>query len=429
MLLWNKNEHNKNEQHMPHRINSNQLYYLLECARANLSPARYSIIGAQEWYENQYNPFYHTDFAQTMRATLEIAERLTRKYAKPEFGITTARVNDKEYAVEEITIVHKPFCNLLHFDKKAYTSRQPKLLIVAPMAGHHATLLRATIKEMLSYADVYVTDWIDASQIPLSEGAFNMDDFIDYTIEFIKTCGPDIHVMAVCQPTVPVLAATAIMSSMNDSDTPNSIILIGGPVDARKSPTPLGKFAEDKSNEWFEQHTITKVPPNYPGKGRLVYPGFLQLVGFIGLNWRKHLESHLEMFHNLLIEEDEHADTQKAFYDEFLSVMDLPAEFFLQTIHEVFHKFSLARGKLVSRGRHVDTSCITKTALFGIEGEKDDIAGIGQTKASLDICTGIPDARKEYLLQPEVGHYGVFSGSRFRKFIAPKIGSFIKKYD
>lgn len=414
---------------MHRNIHSNYLYYLLESARANLSPIRYGIIAAQEWFENKYNPLYHSEFAQTMRATLELAERLTRKYAKPAFNITTAQVNNKQYHVEESIILKKPFCNLVHFDKKAYTGRQPKLLIVAPMAGHHATLLRATVQEMLIYADVYITDWIDASQVPLSDGSFDMDDFIDYTIEFIKICGPDIHVMAVCQPTVPVLAATAIMSKNKDKFTPNSIILMGGPVDARKSPTTLGEFAEDMSSEWFENNTISTVPPNYPGRGRKVYPGFLQLMGFIGLNWQKHIDSHLEMFQLLLADDDAHAEVKKDFYDEFLSVMDLPAEFFLQTIKEVFHKFSLARGKLVSRGRHVDASCITNTALFGIEGEKDDIAGIGQTKASLDICTGIPDKRKEYLLQPEVGHYGVFSGSRFRKFIAPRIGAFIKKYD
>jgi len=414
---------------MHRNIHSNSLYYLLESARANLSPVRYGIIAGQEWFENKYNPLYHTEFAQTMRATLELAERLTRKYTKPEFGITSAQVNGKKYDVEESIILKKPFCNLVHFDKKAYTGRQPKLLIVSPMAGHHATLLRATVQEMLIYSDVYITDWIDASQVPLSDGSFDMDDFIDYTIEFIKTCGPDLHVMAVCQPTVPVLAATAIMSKNKDKFTPNSIILMGGPVDARKSPTKLGEFAEDMSSEWFEHNTISTVPPNYPGRGRKVYPGFLQLMGFVGLNWQKHIDSHLEMFQLFLTDDDAHADIKKSFYDEFLSVMDLPAEFFLQTIEEVFHKFSLARGKLVSRGRHVDTSCITTTALFGIEGEKDDIAGIGQTKASLDICTGIPDKRKEYLLQPEVGHYGVFSGSRFRKFIAPRIGAFIKKYN
>lgn len=413
---------------MPHHLNINYLYYILESLRANLSPVRYNILAAQEWFETEYNPFFHTNFAQTMRATLEIAERMTRKYEKPSYGITKAKIRDKEYPVEEIHLVKKPFCNLIHFDKKEYTGSQPKLLIAAPMAGHHATLLRGTIQEMLSYADVYVTDWIDASQVPLSEGSFNMDDFIDYIIDFTRRIGPGVHIMAVCQPTVPVLAATAIMSHENDKCVPSSMILMGGPVDARKNPTTLGLFAEDLSEEWFEKFVITEVPPNYPGVGRLVYPGFLQLVGFIGINWKRHMDSHVDLFKNLLVEDDDQADMQKAFYDEFLSVMDMPAEFFLQTIKEVFHKFSLARGKLISRKRHIDTGCITKTALLGIEGEKDDIAGVGQTSAALDICTGIPKEKKKYILQPEVGHYGIFSGSKFRKFIAPQIGEFIREF-
>ncbi|MEY3197068.1 MAG: hypothetical protein RLZZ59_436 [Pseudomonadota bacterium] len=414
---------------MSHHIKANFLYYILESMRANFSPVRQNIIAGLDWYENEYNPVYHTNFAQTMRAVLEIMERMTRKYEKPEFSIKHATVNDKTYPIEQITVTKKPFCNLIHFDKKEYTGKQPKLLIVAPMAGHHATLLRSTVQEMLSYSDVYITDWIDASQVPLSSGSFNMDDFIDYTISFINKLGPDLHVMAVCQPTVPVLAATAILSEEKSKNVPLSLTLMGGPVDARKNPTALGEFASEASDEWFEQFTITQVPPNYPGSGRLVYPGFLQLMGFMSLNWKRHMDSHIDMFKNLLVEEDSEADKQKAFYDEFLSVMDLPAEYFLQTIKEVFHKFSLARGKLVSRGRHVDTTSITKSAIFGIEGEKDDIAGIGQTKASLDICTGVPDGRKKYLLQPGVGHYGIFSGSVFRKQIAPQIGEFIKKYN
>ena len=414
---------------MPHHINANYMYYLLESARANLSPIRYTLLASQEWYNSEYNPFYHSNFAQTMRATLEIAERLTRKYEKPEFKITTATVSGKEHEVEELIVSKKTFCNLLHFHKKDYSGHLPKLLIVAPMAGHHATLLRGTVHEMLSYADVYITDWIDASQVPLSKGSFDMDDFIDYTMDFIKICGPNTHVMAVCQPTVPVVAATALMAEAKDKCPPSSMVLMGGPVDARKHPTTLEIFAEDADQEWFEKFTITEVPPNYPGEGRDVYPGFMQLVGFIGLNWKKHVESHFDMFKNLLVEDDAAADTQKAFYDEFLSVMDLPAEYFLQTIKEVFHKFSLARGKLISRGRHVDVSHITKTAIFGIEGEKDDIAGIGQTKAALEICTNVPNSKKEYLLQPEVGHYGIFSGSKFRKFIAPRVGEFIKKHN
>jgi poly(3-hydroxybutyrate) depolymerase len=390
---------------------------------------RYGIIAAQEWYESQYNPLYNSNFAQTMRATLEIAERISRKYSKPEFNITTSMVNDKNYPVEENIVLKKPFCNLLHFDKKIYTGKQPKLLIIAPMAGHHATLLRGTVQEMLSYADVYITDWICASQVPECDGSFNMDDFIDYVIEFVKFLSPNVHIMAVCQPTVPALAAAAIMSTAKDKDAPISLTLMGGPVDARESPTKLGGYAENLSQDWFEKYTISEVPQNFPGHGRKVYPGFMQLAGFISLNWQRHIESHIDMFKNLLVEDDDKADAQKVFYDEYLSVMDLPAEFFLQTVREVFKNFSLAEGKLVSRGRKVDPKAITKCAIFGIEGEKDDIAGLGQTKAALEICTNVPDEKKQYYMQKDVGHYGVFSGSKFRKFIAPQIADFLKKWD
>jgi poly(3-hydroxybutyrate) depolymerase len=409
--------------------NSSQLYHLLESTRANLSPMRYAIIAAQEWYESQYNPLYNSNFGQTMRATLEIAERISRKYSKPEFNITSAMINDKSYPVEQNVVLKKPFCNLLHFDKKIYTGKQPKLLIIAPMAGHHATLLRGTVQEMLLYADVYITDWIDASQVPLSEGGFNMDDFIDYIIEFVKFLSPDIHIMAVCQPTVPALAAAAIMSAEKDKDVPLSLTLMGGPVDARESPTILGGYAENLSQDWFEKYIISEVPQNFPGHGRKVYPGFMQLVGFMSMNWKKHLESHIDMFKNLLVEDDDKADSQKAFYDEYLSVMDLPAEFFIQTVKEVFKNFSLAEGKLISRGRKVDLQAITKCAIFGIEGEKDDIAGLGQTKAALEICTNVLDEKKQYYMQKDVGHYGVFSGSKFRKLIAPQISDFLKKWD
>jgi len=415
--------------HIMYLFNSNQLYYLLESTRANLSPLRYAILAAQEWYESQYNPLYSSNFAQTMRATLEIAERISRKYSKPEFGITAAMINDKSYPVENEVLLKKPFCNLVHFDKKIYTGKQPRLLVVAPMAGHHATLLRGTIQEMLSYTDVYVTDWIDASQVPLSEGSFNMDDYIDYVIDFINFLGPNLHIMAVCQPTVPVLAATAIMSAEKQKNIPLSLTLMGGPVDARENPTKIGSFATDLSQEWFKKYTITEVPHNFPGHGRKVYPGFMQLVGFVGMNWQKHLDSHIDLFQNLLVEDDAKAETQKAFYDEFLSVMDLPEEFFIQTLKEVFKQFSLAEGKLISRGRHADTKYITKCAILGIEGEKDDIAGVGQTKAALDICSNVPSEKKQYYLQKDVGHYGVFSGSKFRKFIAPTIAEFIRKWD
>lgn len=409
-----------------HNLNSNGnfLYYMIEASRMQMSPARLGIKSAQQWYENSFNPIFHTNFAQTIRASLEIAERITRKYQKPEFGITECIVNDEIYKIKQKAISIKTFCHLQHFAKPELKIKQPKLLIVAPMAGHHATLLRGTVQDMLPFFDVYITDWVDASQVPLNLGKFDMDDFIDYIIDFIRLLGPDLHVMAVCQPTVPVMAATAIMSARKDPKVPKSMILIGGPVDARKNPTMVNTFTTDKSIDWFEKMVISIVPPNYPGYMRHVYPGFLQLAGFMSLNMQRHINSHIDMFKHLLVEDDEKADLQKKFYDEYLSVMDLPAEFYLQTIKEVFLDYSLAKGKLVSRGRKVDLDTITKCALLGIEGENDDIAAVGQTKEALNLCANIPKPLKHYHLQKGVGHYGVFSGSKFRQFVVPVIKEF-----
>ncbi|WPY00343.1 Polyhydroxyalkanoate depolymerase [Candidatus Trichorickettsia mobilis] len=405
--------------------NFNYLYYMVEASRMQMSPMRLGAMSSLQWFENSHNPIYNTEFARTTRACLEIVERMTRKYQKPDFDITECKVTDELYKVEKQTILGKAFCNLQHFVKLGLKQPQPKLLIIAPMAGHHATLLRGTVQDTLPYCDVFITDWIDASQVPLSLGSFDMDDFIDYIIDFMKILGPDLHVMAVCQPTVPLLAATAIMSAEQDPLVPKSMILMGGPIDARKNPTQVNVFATGRSIEWFENMVITIVPPNYPGYMRHVYPGFLQLAGFMSLNLQRHVDSHFDMFKNLLIEEDDKADVQKKFYDEYLSVMDLPAEFYLQTIKEVFQEFSLAKGELVSRGRKVDLKSITTCSLLGIEGEKDDIAAVGQTKAALNLCTNIPQDMKKYHLQKGVGHYGVFSGSKFRQFIVPEIRDFI----
>jgi poly(3-hydroxybutyrate) depolymerase len=426
--MQKKNHSSKPQQFIEHN-DFNPLYYIVEASRAQISPARFGIIAAQQWYENSYNPLYYTNFSQTMRAVLEIAERITRKYKKPSFGITECIIDQKTYKVEKRTVMKKVFCQLQHFSKPEYKKNQPKLLIVAPMAGHHATLLRGTVQDTLPFFDVYITDWVDACQVPLECGKFDMDDFINYVIEFLHHLGPDVHVMAVCQPTVPVMAATALMSSNNDPHIPRSMILMGGPIDARKNPTMVNLFASDKSLDWFENMVITSVPPNYPGYMRKVYPGFLQLAGFMSLNMQRHIDSHIDMFKNLLVEDDDKAESQKKFYDEYLSVMDLPAEFYLQTIKEVFHDYSLANNKLISRGRKVDLKAIRKTALMGIEGEKDDIAAVGQTKEALNLCSNIPDKMKSYHLQMGVGHYGVFSGSKFRQFIVPKIKEFVYKHD
>ena len=405
------------------------LYSVLEATRTNLSPIRFQLLTWYEWFENPSNPIHHSHYAATIRASLEIAERMTRKYKKPIFGIYSCEIDNKTYVVRQRRVMKNTFCHLQHFAKPGYHSHQPKLLIVAPMSGHHATLLRGTVQDTLPFFDVYITDWIDANQIPITDGGFDLDVFIDYVINDIKFLGPDVHVMAVCQPTVPVLAATAIMSEDQDPHIPKSLILIGGPIDARKNPTKPNHFAIDRNLEWFDKVMITSVPANYPGYRRRVYPGFLQLANFISMNLQRHITSHVDLFKNLLVEDDEEADKQKKFYDEYLSVMDLTAEFYLQTIKEVFHEFSLARGKFTHRGRKVSLDSITKCALFGIEGENDDISAVGQTKAALNLCKNIPASKKGYHLQKGVGHYGSFSGSKFRTMIVPKIKEFIYAND
>ena len=404
---------------------SDFLYYFTEIAHAAMIPSRLSSMLLLESLSKQYNPLYQTELVKTICASLEMFERITRQYKKPEFNIHEIVIDDVIYKIEQQAIITKPFCQLLHFAKKDFAKKQPKLLIVAPMAGHHATLLRATVQDTMPHFDIYITDWISANYVPLSAGKFDMDDFIDYVIEFIEFLKEDVHVMAVCQPTVPVLAAISIMSSMKNSHVPKSMILIGGPVDASKNPTVVNNFAMDRSIEWFEKTVISLVPFNYPGHLRPVYPGILQLIGFMNINLERHLLSHINMFKDLVAENDKEAQRQKTFYDEYLSVMDLPAEFYLQTIREVFQNFSLANNKLISRGRKVEPASITSCALLAIEGEKDDISGIGQTKAALELCTNLPEPKKKYYLQPGVGHYGVFSGSKFRNSIIPIIKDFI----
>jgi poly(3-hydroxybutyrate) depolymerase len=404
---------------------ANLNYFIMEATRTQIAPMRFGIKAYQQWFESSYNPLQNTGLARTMNACLELSERITRKYSKPEFGISECIVDDKKYKIEQRLIISKPFCRLIHFNKIEQKKDLPKLLIVAPMAGHHATLLRGTVQETLPYFDVYITEWVDANQVPLNLGKFDMDDFINYTIEFMTILAPNLHVMAVCQPTVPVLAATSLMATEKDPHLPKSLILIGGPVDATKHPTKVNELAIGKSIEWFEKTLITIVPPNYPGYMRHVYPGFLQLAGFMSLDIKRHIDAHLAMLKDLIANDQQKADRQKNFYDEYLSTMDLTAEFYLQTIKEVFQDFSLAKGTLVSRNRKVDPKAINKCAILGIEGENDNIAGIGQTKAALNLCTNIPDSMKKYHLQKDVGHYGVFSGSKFKRIIIPVINDFV----
>jgi poly(3-hydroxybutyrate) depolymerase len=403
----------------------NNLYSVLEMIRTNNEPFRKQLLMLNDWLDSSANPMKDNQLTTFMKANLEMIERSTRQYHKPRFDITSCKIDGKQQSVKRKLVVKNTFCKLQHFTKPNFTGSQPKLLIVAPMSGHHATLLRGTVQDTLPFFDVYITDWINANQVPITSGSFDLDSFIDYVINYLQMLGSNVHVMAVCQPTVPVLAAIAIMSENKNKHIPKSMILIGGPIDARKNPTKPNDFAIDRNLEWFDKTVITTVPENYPGYRRRVYPGFMQLAGFVNMNLDKHINSHIDLFKHLLENDEVAAAKQRKFYDEYFSVMDLTAEFYLQTIKEVFHDFSIARGKFVSRGRKVNLDAIDQVALMGIEGEKDDIAAVGQTKAALNLCKNIPSSKKLYHLQKGVGHYGSFTGSKFRESIVPKIKEFI----
>jgi poly(3-hydroxybutyrate) depolymerase len=305
--------------------------------------------------------------------------------------------------------------------------KDPKILLVAPMAGHFSTLLRGTVRDLLPHHEVYVTEWQDARFVPRVAGPFDLDVYVDYIIEFLRFFRGNVQVMAVCQPTVPVFAAVALMEAMGDRSSPRSMILMAGPIDARESPTAVNRFAETRTLDWFQRNVITQVPWPYPGVMRMVYPGFLQLSGFMGMNFDRHVTAHRDLFHNLIRGDGDSADKHREFYDEFLAVMDLSAEYYLQTIETVFLEHRLPKGQMVHRNERVDPSKIRKVALMTVEGEKDDISGIGQTFAAQILCTNLADTLRAHHLQPGVGHYGVFNGSRFRAEIAPKIRAFIAK--
>lgn len=397
--------------------------------KANAAPFRAGLKAAQEWSSNPYNPLSYLTANRTTSAVYELIERLTRDYPKPEFGIKDTYINGKEYEIMQETVIKKTFCNLVHF-RKFPSKKLPKLLIVAPMSGHYATLLRGTVQDCLPYFDVYITDWENVRDIPIEKGNFDFDDFIDYCIEFMSELSPNLTVMAVCQPAVPVSSAVAIMSAKNpnSSKIPTNLILIGGPMDARISPTKVNDYAADKEIHWFENNVITMVPLNYKGFGREVYPGFLQLAGFMSMNMKRHVGEHLKLFQHLVEGDEDGAEKHIAFYDEYLAVMDLPDEFYIQTIKHVFIEHALPQGTLVSRGRPVKLEAITKSALLILEGELDDITGLEQTKAAIDLCKNIPESRKEYHLQKGVGHYGLFNGSKFRQNIVPIIKEFSYKH-
>ncbi len=407
---------------------STPLYWFYEMSHAALNPSRAWADATRLFFKNPVNPLSFTTFGKTVAASCELFERSTRRYGRPEWRISSTLVGGERVPVQISTVWERPFCKLLHFERVLEhrpQRPQPRLLIVAPMSGHFATLLRGTVEAFLPNHDVYITDWVDARMVPLSEGRFDLDDYIDYVISILQALGGDIHVIAVCQPSVPVLAAVALMEADDDPDVPKSMILMGGPIDTRVNPTAVNTLAEERGTEWFQRNVITKVPFPNPGFMRDVYPGFLQLNGFVSMNLERHIEAHKQLFLNLVRSDGDSAHKHKEFYDEYLAVMDLAAEYYLQTVETVFVRQALPKGEMTHRGRRIDPSLIKRVALLTVEGEHDDISGVGQTEAAHRLCINIPADRQAHWLQPDVGHYGVFNGSRFRAEIAPRIADFV----
>jgi len=408
----------------------NLAYYWYEAAHLLLTPARAASDATRLLFENPINPLTHTTYGRTVAAACELFERTTRRYGKPAFGLDTTVIDGQQVAVRERVVWERPFCRVISFDRVLSRPKaQPKLLIVAPMSGHYATLLRGTVETFLPTHQVLITDWTDARMVPLADGRFDLDDYIDYLMSIFRTLGPDLHVMAVCQPSVPVIAAIARMEAQNDPLTPRSMTLMGGPIDTRRSPTAVNLLAEERGTEWFQRHCIVKVPPNHPGFWRDVYPGFLQLSGFMAMNIDRHVSAHWEMFNHLVEGDGDSAEKHRDFYDEYLAVMDLTAEFYLQTVDKVFVRHELPKGEMMHRGEPVDLMSIRRCAIMAVEGEKDDISGVGQTLAALELTPNLTPDKKVYHLQKGVGHYGVFNGSRFRAEIAPRIAAFIESQE
>jgi poly(3-hydroxybutyrate) depolymerase len=396
-----------------------------------MSPARAFSDAAHLMFKNPVNPLTYTPFGRTIAASCELFERMTRRYGKPIFGIETALVGGERVAVTERVVWERPFCKVVRFERDLRPQQQPgpKVLLVAPMSGHYATLLRGTVEAMLPGHDIYITDWIDARMVPMAVGAFDLDDYIDYLIAMLQMLGPDTHVMAVCQPSVPVIAAVARMEAENDPHAPRSMTLMGGPIDTRRAPTAVNTIAQERGLEWFKRNCIVRVPLPYPGAFREVYPGFMQLSGFMAMNIDRHIGAHYEMYQHLVKGDGDGADKHRDFYDEYMAVMDLTAEFYLQTVDVVFCRHALPKGEMTHRGKPVDLTAIRRVALMTVEGEKDDISGVGQTQAAHDLCVNIPDEKRVHYLQMGVGHYGVFNGSRFRSEIAPRISDFMRSLD
>lgn len=407
------------------------LYHLYELQHAMTTPMRIQAELTRTVFQNPWNPLSYTQAGRNISAAAEMIERTTRRFGRPEFGLPTTTIGGKTVDIVEKVIAEKPFCRLMHFERDIKRN-DPTVLIAAPMSGHYATLLRGTVKALLPHHNVFITDWEDARQVPLTDGEFNLDTYITYLREFMSLLGPDTHVIAVCQPAVPVLAAVSVMATENDPNQPASMTLMGGPIDTRISKTTVTELAETRPLKWFEQSVVHSVPFHYPGAHRRVYPGFLQLSGFMSMNLDKHVGSHLNFYKHLIQGDGESSEKHRTFYNEYLSVMDIPAEFYLQTVETVFQRHLLPRGMMKWRdslsGELVDVrpQDIRKTALLTVEGELDDISARGQTTAAHELCYSLPQSKQYHHFQLGCGHYGIFNGRRWREQIMPRIRHFIR---
>jgi poly(3-hydroxybutyrate) depolymerase len=412
------------------------LYALHEAAYYASSPWRLLAKGVRDFWGSPVNPAHDTQMARNLTAGAALFNDMTRRYGKPDWHIDQIEVNGVPVRVRPTTVWQSPWCKLVQFDRDMSDMRRaghreldPAILIVAPLSGHYATLLRGTVEAFLQDHAVFITDWTNAREVSVMEGKFDFHDYVDHIRTMLQQLGPRPHVLAVCQPGPAVLAAAALMAEDNDPSRPASITIMGSPIDARLSPTLTNKLAEERPFTWFQKEMIYTVPPPYVGVGRRVYPGFVQLYSFMSMNAEKHQEAHRKYFDDLVQGDGDHAEKHREFYDEYLSVLDLTEEFYLQTIDIVFQKFLLPKGELMHRGRLVRPDKITDIAIMTVEGEFDDISGIGQTQAAHGLCSGVPDEMKVDYIQPGVGHYGVFNGRRFTSEIYPRVKDFTYRWD
>ena len=405
------------------------LYSLYEAQHLAMTPMRMAAELSKGWFGHPFSPWAHTPLAKEIAAGSDLFLRVTARYDKPEWAIDHIFLEGVAAPVVIEPILEKPFCKLLRFQCVTAEPRPlPKVLVVAPLSGHHATLLRDTVRTMLQHYEVYVTDWVDARMVSLDLGLFHFDDYVDYIREFARHLAPQLNVISVCQPTVPVLAALSLMADDAEAHPPKAMVMMGGPIDARRSPTAVNNLATKRPYAWFEQNLIHRVPVKYPGYMRRVYPGFLQHLGFVAMNPDRHFNAHWEYYDHLVAGEGDSADAHRRFYNEYNAVLDMPAEYYLETIRRVFQDFELPQGLMHVHTQPVRPEKIRETALLTIEGELDDISGNGQTEAAHTLCTGIEASRREHYHVPNVGHYGIFSGRRYRETIYPRIRAFLSKH-